>query len=357
MPDSSVSGITQKRKGEHVDIVLSKPVNAASNYWDDITLVHNSLPEIDFDSISTETKFLGRKIGAPIMISGMTGGFDKALHINRNLAEAASELQIPMGVGSQRAGLENPALADTYRVVSDFDVPLVIANIGAPQLIGQKGKRAYGIQDASDAMNMIDADVLAVHMNYLQEVVQPEGDRMASGVLDAITKIAGSMPVIAKETGAGVSRKTALRLKRAGVKAIDVGGLGGTSWSAVEYHRAKGRGNGLGERLGKTFWNWGIPTPVSVVEANVGIPVVASGGIRNGLDAAKAICLGASCAGLAGALIGSASESGHAVKTELRGIMEELKVAMFLTGSSNVRNLSRKDYVLSGMTGVWMDDA
>ncbi|MBX8637882.1 MAG: type 2 isopentenyl-diphosphate Delta-isomerase [Thermoplasmata archaeon] len=354
MPDNSVNGITEKRKGEHVDIVLNKPVNSTSNYWDDVTMVHNSLPEIDFGSISTETEFLGRKIGAPIVISGMTGGFAKAKDINRNLAEAASALQIPMGVGSQRAALENPELAGTYSVVSDYDIPLTIANIGAPQLIGQKGKRAYRVDDATKAMEMINADVLAIHMNYLQEVVQPEGDRNANGVVEAISSIAGKMPVMAKETGAGVSRKTALMLKKAGVKAIDVGGLGGTSWSAVEYHRARSRGNGLGERLGKTFWNWGIPTPVSVTKANVGLPVVASGGIRNGLDAAKAICLGASCAGLAGALIRSASESSLAVKSELMGIIEELRVAMFLTGSQNVRDLSKKKCIISGMTGVWI---
>jgi isopentenyl-diphosphate delta-isomerase len=354
MPDSSIHRATEKRKGEHVEIVLNKPVSAAENYWDDVTLIHDSLPEIDFDSVSTETKFLGRKIAAPVMISGMTGGFDRALEINRNLARAASDLQIPMGVGSQRAALEDPALEKTYSVVSDYDIPLVIANMGAPQLVRQAGKRAYGAEDAARAMKMVDADLLAIHMNYLQEVVQPEGDRVASGVLAAIENIAGKMPVIAKETGAGISRKTALRLKRTGVKAIDVGGLGGTSWSAVEYHRAKRKGNGLGVRLGKTFWNWGIPTPVSVVEANVGIPVIASGGVRNGLDAAKAICLGASCSGLAGALIKSASESSSAVKSELIGIIEELRVAMFLTGSVNLKNLSKKECVISGTTGVWM---
>ena len=354
MPDSSIHGVTEKRKGEHVDIVLNKPVRSSANYWDDVTLIHSSLPEIDFDSISTETKLLGRKIAAPVLISGMTGGFDKALAINRNLARAASDLQIPMGVGSQRAALEDPALEKTYSVVSDYDVPLVIANMGAPQLIRQPGRRPYGADDAARAMKMVGADLLAIHMNYLQEVVQPEGDRMASGVLAAIENIAGSMPVMAKETGAGVSRKTALALKKAGVKAIDVGGLGGTSWSAVEYHRARRKGNSMGERLGKTFWNWGIPAPVSVVEANVGLPVIASGGIRNGLDAAKAICLGASCSGLAGALIKSASESSSAVKSELIGIIEELRVAMFLTGSASVKNLAKSECVISGTTGVWM---
>ena len=354
VPESSSNGVTEKRKGEHIDIVMNEKVRANFNYWDDITLVHNSLPEMDFDSISLETRFMGARIAAPIIISGMTGGFDRALKINRNLAEAASELRIPMGVGSQRAAIENSGLERTYSVVSDYDIPLVIANIGAPQLVRQSGKRAYGLEDARKAMKMIDADLLAIHLNYLQEVVQPEGDRAAKGVLRAIREIAGEVPVMAKETGGGISRKVALKLKGAGVAAIDVGGLGGTSWSAVEYHRARRKGNALGEKLGSVFWNWGIPTPVSVIQSSVGLPVVATGGIRNGLDAAKAICIGASCAGLAGALIGPATEGRRAVMNTLSGILEELKVAMFLTGARDVKRMAGKGCLLSGRTWEWI---
>lgn len=356
MPDSgdAIGGVTEKRKGEHVDIVINQDVNARANSWDDITLIHESLPELDFDEISTETRFLGKKISAPIVISGMTGGFERALEINRHLAEAASELQIPMGVGSQRAALEKKELAGTYRVIADYDIPLRIANIGAPQLVRQGDRRAYGVDDAKSAMEMIDGHLLAVHLNYLQEVVQPEGDRRATGVLKAIRTIAKQMPVMAKETGAGISAPVAARLKNAGVRAIDVGGLGGTSWSAVESYRADRKGDLLGMRLGRTFWNWGIPTPVSIVQADVGLPIVATGGVRHGLDVGRAICLGASAAGLAGAIIRPASESRKAVLDELRSIIHELKIVMFLTASRNLRRLAEREYVISGVSEEWL---
>jgi len=313
MPDSSDEPSTTKRKGEHVEIVANKDVSASTNYWDDVLLLHNSLPEVDFDDISTETEFMGRRIGAPIVISGMTGGFDKALEINRNLARAAEELRIPMGVGSQRAAIEDKSLAATYSVVADYDIPLRIANIGVPQLIPQKNKRAYGLNEALEALDMVKGELLAIHLNYLQEVVQPEGDRNARHVLDAISEICRHVPVMAKETGAGIGREAALKLKLAGVRAIDVGGLGGTSWSAVEHYRAKRKGDEIGSRLGKLYWNWGIPTPVSLLECNIGLPLVATGGIRNGLDVARAICLGASCAGVAGTIIKAAMKSAEDV--------------------------------------------
>lgn len=357
MPDSAdVEGrVTEKRKGEHVDIVINENVRSDSNYWDDVTLIHNPLPEVDFDAISLETSLLGKKIAAPIVISSMTGGYAKALDINRNLAIAASELQIPMGVGSQRAAIENPELRETYSVIADYDIPLRIANIGAPQLIRQGERRVYGIEEAKGAMEMVKADLLAIHLNCLQEVVQPEGDRHASGTLAAISAIARQLPVMAKETGAGIGGSAARKLKEAGVKAVDVGGLGGTSWSAVETYRSKTKGDTLGQRLGRTFWNWGIPTPVAVMECRVGLPVVSTGGIRNGLDAAKAVSLGATAAGLAGAVIKAASESSDAVVSEIRSIIEELRAAMFLTGSSNVKQLSKRDCVISGSTKEWLN--
>lgn len=357
MPESSdtFKGVTERRKGEHVDIVVNEDVRARHDYWDDVTLIHDSLPEIDFDSISLETRFMGKKIAAPIIISGMTGGFERALEINRNLAEAASELQLPMGVGSQRAALENRELERTYSIIADYDIPVRVANLGAPQLIRQGEKRAYGLEDAKAAMEMINADLLAVHLNYLQEVVQPEGDRKAAGVLKAIHALAKQLPVMAKETGAGISPSVAAKLKNAGVRAIDVGGLGGTSWSAVESYRAERKGDAVGRRLGGAFWNWGIPTPVSIMQSKVGLPIVATGGIRNGLDAAKAICLGATAAGVAGAVIRPASLSSEAVLEELRLIIEELRVAMFLSACRDVRQLARKECVISGLTKEWLN--
>ncbi len=357
MPDSvdTVKGTTERRKGEHVDIVINEDVKSRINYWDDISLVHSALPEVDFDDISTEVRFLGRKIAAPLIISGMTGGFEKAHDINKNLAEAASELQIPMGVGSQRAALENSELEYTYSIVADYDIPLRIANIGAPQLIKQGEKRAYGIEDAKAAMEMIDAHLLAIHLNCLQEVVQPEGDRRATGTLRAIQSISRALPVMAKETGAGIGASVASKLKDAGVRAIDVGGLGGTSWSAVEAYRAERKGDGVGQRLGETYRNWGIPTPVSIIQSRVGLPLVATGGIRTGLDTARALCLGASAAGIAGALIKQASESKQAVLAELRNIIEELRVAMFLTASPTVQRLGRRECIITGPTKEWLN--
>src|SRR3989442_15724242 len=239
VPEMAEPSKTEQRKAEHVNIILQENVSAEYNYWNDVRLVHAALPEIDLDDIDVSVKFFGKRLGAPLIISSMTGGFGMGKEINANLAKGAAEVGVAMGVGSQRAALEKPELADTYAVVKDFDVPLRFANLGAPQLIPQEGKRAYGLEDARRAIAMVDAHALIVHLNFLQEVVQPEGDRRAKSVLAAIRAIAAKLPVVAKETGAGISREVALLLKRAGVKGIDVGGLGGTSFSPAGYYRAK----------------------------------------------------------------------------------------------------------------------
>ncbi len=352
MPEES---ITEQRKADHVDIIMKEKVSAEYNFWNDVHLIHKALPEVDYEEIDTSVKLFGRKLNAPIVIASMTGGFEAAREINSNLAKAAADVGVAMGVGSQRAALENPGLADTYAVVKDYDVPLRLANIGAPQLVEQEGKSAYGFFEAQDAMKMIDAHVLLVHMNYLQEVVQPEGDKRAKGCLSAIQTLASKLPVVAKETGAGVSREVALGLKKAGVKGIDVGGLGGTSFSAVEYYRARKEGQSTKEKLGATFWNWGIPTPASVVLSRVGLPVIATGGVRNGLDVARAVCLGASVAGLAKPFLEAAKQSSEAVVKELQLIIDELKAAMFLTGSKNLDGLAGAQCMVSRPTSDWME--
>jgi len=346
---------TEQRKAEHVDIILKENVSAETNYWGDVHLVHRSLPEVDLEDVDTSCTLLGRKLAAPIVISSMTGGFGMGREINGNLAKAAAEVGVAMGVGSQRAALEKPDLARTYSVVRDHDVPLRFANLGAPQLVKQAGKRAYGLEDARRAMEMVDAHVLIVHLNFLQEVVQPEGDRRAKGVLAAVRSLAAKLPVMAKETGAGISREVALELKKAGVKAIDVGGLGGTSFSAVEYYRARKDRASLKERLGATFWNWGIPTPASVVLANVGLPIVATGGVRSGLDVAKAIALGASAAGVAKPMLEAAKVSAEAVVQELRAFIEELRAAMFLTGASTLAELRNRPTLVTRPTADWIE--
>jgi isopentenyl-diphosphate delta-isomerase len=206
-------------------------------------------------------------------------------------------------------------------------------------------------------MEMIDAHVLICHLNFLQEIVQPEGDHNAKGVLEAIHSMAARFPVMAKETGAGISRDAALRLKKAGVAGIDVGGMGGTSFSAVEYYRAKKDAYALKERLGATFWNWGIPTPASIQLASVGLPVVATGGVRNGLHVAKAIVLGASAAGMAKPMLEAAKEGADAVVRELRGAIEELKAAMFLTGARTVKDLQGRPAIVQRPTADWLEAA
>ena len=346
---------TEQSKAEHVNIILQENVSAEYNYWNDVRLVHSALPEIDLDDVDVSVKFFGKRLEAPLIISSMTGGFGMGKEINGNLAKAAAEVGVAMGVGSQRAALEKPELEPTYAVVKDYGVPLVFANLGAPQLVAQEGKRAYGVADARKAINMIKADALIIHLNFLQEVVQPEGDRRAKGCLAAIKALASQFPLMAKETGAGISRETAQKLKAAGARAIDVGGLGGTSFSAVEHYRARKEAASLKERLGATFWNWGIPTPASILLADVGLPLVATGGVRSGLDVAKGIALGATMAGMAKPMLEAARASADAAVQELRAVIEELKAAMFLTGSTSIEALQERPVIVSPPTASWLE--
>ncbi len=345
----------ERRKYDHVDICAKKDLGTGYAYWDDVKLVHNALPEVDLDAVDTSVTLFGRRLDAPIIISAMTGGYGKAADINRNLAYVAEKFGLGMGVGSQRAALENPSLGETYSVICDFEVPLKIGNLGAPQLVKQGTRPPLDVEDARHAMELIDAHVLAVHLNYLQEVVQPEGDTCSVGSLDAIARISRELPVIAKETGAGISRDVALRLKGTAVQGIDVGGLGGTSFSAVEYFRARSVKDSTRENLGRTFWDWGIPTPVSVVLANVGLPVISTGGMRGGLDVAKSIAIGAASAGMAGRLLPSALEGRDELEREVETIIGELKAAMFLVGALDIESLGETDALICGRTREWLD--
>ena len=335
----------EKRKNEHVKICLEKNVQASKNYWENIYLIHNALPEIDKNGINLSTKFFGKKLNAPIIIAGITGGFQGAKKINRNLAEAASILGIGFGIGSQRAGIENKLLEETYSAVKKYDIPLVIGNIGAPQLVRQKNRKPLSIREIKNAINMINANCLAVHLNFLQEIVQ-NGDTNAKGCLNAIETIKKSIktPVILKETGSGISFEIAGKIKKMNM-GVDVGGLGGTSFAGVEYYRAK---NEIQKRIGKTFWDWGIPTPASVLNCKkAGIKnIVATGGIRTGLDGAKAIAIGADCFGIAYPLLKPAMKNTKAVIDELKIFIEELKCAMFLVGAKNIRELKNKTVIL-----------
>lgn len=345
---------TEDRKLQHVQICSTRDVCSRYNYWDDIHLVHSAAPEVDFGSLETETHIFGKKFSAPIIIAAMTGGFDVGEKINANLAKAASKMQIGMGVGSQRAAIEKPSLAKTFAVVRDYDIPLRIANIGAPQIV-----RAGGYRQAADiltqAISMIDADLVAIHLNYLQEAVMIEGEKDAKGLLPLIKDLAVDFPIIIKETGAGLSPSVLQSLSKTKIKGVDVGGVGGTSFSAVEYYRAQEVGDTMPARLGKAFWNWGIPSPVTAAIASLYFPTIATGGVRDGLDVARAIAIDAACAGMANKLLVPALEGAEAVADELKAIVEELKVAMFLTGSSDIKELAALNPLVIGPTKEWLD--
>ncbi|UCD14011.1 MAG: type 2 isopentenyl-diphosphate Delta-isomerase [Thermoplasmatales archaeon] len=338
---------TEERKREHIKISLEENVAAHHNYWDDVTLIHNALPEINEDEIDLSTDLFGKKLGAPLVISAMTGGYTEGKKINENLAVSAEKFQIGMGVGSQRAAIENEGLKDTYSVINNYNIPLKIANIGASQIVLWDKKKI--LENAEKIVEMIDADILAVCLNFLQEVIQPEGEAHAKGCLETIDMLSKEFgrPILVKESGAGISYNVAERLKKTNIAGIDVGGSGGTSFSAVEYYRAKFKRDKYNIREGQTFWDWGIPTPTSILEVgestNWELPIIATGGIRNGLDAAKALVFGANAAGIAHALLKPAAQDKESTIFELDVVIKELRTTMFLVGADSVVKLSDVD--------------
>ena len=343
------------RKAEHIDICLTERIAPDNCYWDDIRLMHNAMPEIDMDDIDMTADVLGKKLEFPLIVTAITGGFPGAKKINENIAKACSELGIGMGGGSERAGVTGVD-PDSYSVIKDYDVPLVIGNIGAPQLVRQKSKDMFSPEMVGQAKDLIDADYVAIHLNFLQEVVQPEGDRNGKGIRDAIRGLAREYPLIVKETGAGIDAYTAERLKGIGIHGIDVAGMGGTSFAAVEMYRASAIGDDVQTEMGNTFFDWGIPAPVSLQEAKCSkLPLIASGGILDGTHVASAIAMGAAAAGCAHAVLREATESAEAVKKKLSLFKEELKVAMMLTGSANIKDLAKARYIVLGETRDWME--
>ncbi len=340
------SEYTSSRKLEHLRICCNENIEAGDAGFDDVRLVHNSLPECSMDEIDLCARFLGHKFDFPLFISAMTGGHPDTTEVNRRLGEAAEHFNIGMGVGSQRAALENPDLEGSFTAVRE-SAPhaFLCGNLGAVQL------RENGPEWADRAVEMIDAHALCIHLNPLQEAVQPEGDHDASGCLEAISELCNSSkyPVVVKETGAGISAESAAMLWSAGASAIDTGGFGGTSWAAVEALR--GRDESL-RQLGRDFSAWGIPTVVSIHEVcGEGRPVIASGGLRSGIDIAKGMALGASLGGMALPLLNPAMESTGALFEKINQIKEELRIAMYLTGAENCAALTKKRVYITGKTG------
>ena len=343
---------TGKRKADHIRICLEKKAQAkkATAGFEDIQLVHRALPEIDKQKISLSTTFLGKKVWAPLIVGAMTGGTEEATQLNASIAEAVEKLGLGMGVGSQRAAIENQKLEKTYAVArKKAPNAFLIANIGGVQLV-----HGYGLKEVKKVVEMIDADAVAVHLNALQEAVQPEGQTNFKGVLAKIVEIAGELdvPVIVKETGCGIAAEDAKALEAAGVKAIDVGGVGGTSFAAVEYYRSTSKNN-----LGEVFWDWGIPTAVSLIETEqtVKIPVVVSGGVRSGLDAAKSLALNASLASISQPVLEAAVKGAVETKQLLSCLIEELRNVMFLVGAENLEGLAKVPLVVTGKTADWLN--
>lgn len=314
----------QKRKKEHIEVVLKKDIQyEKSAGFENVEFIHVALPEMDFEEIDTSVEFLGKKLKAPLIIEAMTGGFEGGEKINKALAKAAEKIGIAFGLGSQRAMLEDKKDKSYFVREVAPNIP-IIGNIGAVQL------RKYGVKELEWLVSECDLDALAIHLNPLQEALQPNGDREFSGILERIGKVCEglSVPVIVKETGAGIDRKVAFKLKEAGVTWIDVAGAGGSSWSKVEYLRGKGV---------KGFEEWGIPTAESIVECKGVLPVIASGGLRSGIDCAKSIALGAEMSGAAYPFL-KALNSGKLESTIEEWILQ-LKMCMFLTGSKNIEQL------------------
>ena len=325
---------TQQRKREHLELCLDTEsvASPSSTGLESYRFIHNALPELDIDEIDLSTTFLGKPLKAPILISSMTGGFDLARKVNRNLAAAAQSLGLAMGVGSQRVAIEEPSAAPSFQVRDVAPDILLFGNLGAVQL-----NYGYTVEHCRRAVEMIGADGLILHLNVLQEAVQPEGNRNFKGLGEKIAVVCRELelPVVAKEVGNGISVDVALRLQRAGVKAIDIAGKGGTSWSAVEAQRAAKQG----QRPDTAFADWGIPSEealVSVRKALPEMPLIASGGIRTGVDIAKSIALGADMAAFGQPLLAAALESSAKVAEYLAGIIYELKVSMLCAGAANL---------------------
>lgn len=329
---------TQARKADHIRICLDEDVqfHVNTNGLERYRFTHCCLPELNRSEIDLTTTFLGKSLGAPLLISSMTGGTQQAKMINLRLAEVAQHYKLAMGVGSQRVAVENPQVADTFAVRSLAPDILLFANLGAVQL-----NYSYGLDECRRVIDSAQADALILHLNPLQECIQSRGDTNFRGLLEKIQDLCSkiSVPVIAKEVGNGISATMAQKLLEAGVSAIDVAGAGGTSWAKVESERAE---NAQQRQLGQTFADWGLPTAECITSVRAiapEVPLIASGGLRNGLDVAKAIALGADISGLALPFLQAAASSKEAVDALVQLLLAEITTVLFCTGNANLSQL------------------
>ncbi len=328
---------TSKRKSDHIQISLEQDTQSVlSTNLERYHFQHNAIPELNLDEIVASTTFLDKSISCPLLISSMTGGTQRAAEINIALAKAAQENKIAMGLGSQRAAIEDPKLAGTYQLREYAPDIVLLANLGAVQL-----NYGFGPDECRRAVEMVEADGLILHLNALQEALQPDGDVRFSGLLKRIEEVCNTLevPVIAKEVGWGISAEAARQLINAGVYAIDVAGAGGTSWSQVEKHRAKTNAQA---QQAAVFKSWGIPTADAIVqirEALATITLIASGGIRSGIDIAKCIALGADVCGIALPFLKAATQSAESVSDCIQQYANELRICMFAAGLADIQAL------------------
>ncbi len=335
---------TATRKLDHVRINLDQPVTSGvSAGFDSLRFEHRALPEIDLGEIDMSLVLFGRRLAAPLLISSMTGGADGLGPINERLAEAAQSERIAMGVGSQRAALEAEELATSFQIRRFAPNVALFANLGAAQL-----NLGYGVEQCRAAVDMIEADALILHLNALQEAVQPEGDTRWAGILGRIEAVARELevPIIAKEVGWGITGEVARQLVDAGVAAIDVAGAGGTSWSEVEKHRAASE---VDREVAAAFVGWGTPTVECLRQIHELVPdaiLFASGGIRDGVDVAKSIALGADAAGLAGQFLRAATVSTAEVELRIVALKRTLQAAMFALGAPDLASLRKAKLIV-----------
>ena len=345
----------EKRKQRHIRLTLEENVQAdIGTGFEDVRLIHRALPEIDLDDVKTETELFGRRLASPLIVSAITGGTDYAKEINATLASAVEEFGIGIGVGSQRIAIEDPSVVHTFSIVREkAPSALVMGNIGCPQL-----SMGWGVGEAKRCVEMIDADALAIHMNPLQEAVQVGGETRYSGVLSKVKEVAGGLdvPIVMKETGCGIAHEDAVKLEKAGVAGLELSGVGGTSWAAVEHHIAREEGKRDQEALGRALWNWGIPTAISVVETSqtTSLKIIASGGLRTGVEMAKAIALGADAVGIARPFLEKAVEGPETLREHIENILLEFRTVMFLVGAKNIQELKRAPALLMGRTAEWL---
>lgn len=334
----------EERKKNHLKVCIENAVETNKAHFEDVELINNSLPELNFVEIDTSVEFFGKKLEMPLIIASITGGTAEAEQINKDLAEVAEKKGIGFSLGSQRAMIEKIDLKKTYYVRDVAPNVFLLGNIGIFQL------KKIDTLKIEEALRYVGANVLCVHMNAAQELFQKEGDSDFKDSLDSLKRLCKKIkyPVIGKEVGSGISREVAKKLKDAGCKAIDVGGFGGTNWIVVD--------GLLSERDFSDFSDWGIPTPISILESNVGLPLIATGGIRSGLDMAKSIVLGADVCGISLPFLKILKAEGkEGVEKYIDKLQRELKIAMILTGSRNIEQLKKAKYILTGKTKEWAD--